>query len=240
MEVYLLKIKQNENPLMHQEWRNLLFLHWKCDPKKIQATLPDGLFVDTFEGAAYITVLPFLIENFKVNCFSTPIYSRLVEINVRTYVVDKKGLSGIWFYSLDINSFFSMMGANIGFSLPYYFSRCKFEKFNDQIIVEGKRVFEPSVEMKFSYKVDNEKPDFFALEKTLDFFLVERYVLFTFKNKKLMYGRVRHKPYALQNIQDLKYSIQLKDPLFNPSNTPDCFHFASGVDSDIFPLHPLI
>lgn len=232
-------LKQNENPIMHQEWRKLLFLHWKCDPKKIQATLPEGLFVDTFEGVAYITVLPFLIENFKVYNFSTPIYSKLVEINVRTYVVDKNGMSGVWFYSLDINSFFSMVGANIGFSLPYYFSRCKYEKLNHTIAIEGKRVFEPSVEMKFSYKVDNEKPVFFALENSLDFFLVERYVLFTFKNKKLMYGRVKHQPYTLENIQDLKYSIQLKDPLFDPSNQPDLIHFASGVDSDIFPLHPL-
>lgn len=37
---------------MYQQWRDLLFPHWEYDVAAIQATLPDGLFVDTFGGKA--------------------------------------------------------------------------------------------------------------------------------------------------------------------------------------------
>lgn len=52
---------QGGKPLMHQDWRELLFLHWRCNPSDIQKTLPPGLFVDKFDGDAYITITPYLI-----------------------------------------------------------------------------------------------------------------------------------------------------------------------------------
>ena len=46
-------------PVMYQQWRDLLFLHWEYSVAAIQATLPDGLFVDTFAGKAYLGIVPF-------------------------------------------------------------------------------------------------------------------------------------------------------------------------------------
>ena len=37
---------------MHQRWEDLLFLHWRISPQRIQNTLPPGLGVDTFGGEA--------------------------------------------------------------------------------------------------------------------------------------------------------------------------------------------
>ena len=39
-----------------QRWNHLLFLHWPVEPSAIQARLPRGLYVDTFDGAAYIGI----------------------------------------------------------------------------------------------------------------------------------------------------------------------------------------
>ena len=50
---------------MYQSWQELLFLHWRFDPDVIQSTLPDGLTVDTFEGQAYVGVVPFFMRNIR-------------------------------------------------------------------------------------------------------------------------------------------------------------------------------
>ena len=51
--------RPDRQPNMFQRWQHLLFLHWACDPQRIQSTLPAGLRVDTFEGRAYLGVVTF-------------------------------------------------------------------------------------------------------------------------------------------------------------------------------------
>ncbi|MEY4925403.1 MAG: hypothetical protein RL598_1922, partial [Verrucomicrobiota bacterium] len=48
-----------------QRWNHLLFAHWTVDPESIQATLPPGLYVDTFAGAAYVGIVPFSMERVR-------------------------------------------------------------------------------------------------------------------------------------------------------------------------------
>ena len=44
---------------LSQEWRNLTFMHWEVDLEKLRPHVPEGLEIDTFEGKAYIGVVPF-------------------------------------------------------------------------------------------------------------------------------------------------------------------------------------
>src|ERR1700676_3732898 len=44
---------------MSQTWRRLTFLHWPYDPALVQTLLPPGLTLDTFDGAAWIGLVPF-------------------------------------------------------------------------------------------------------------------------------------------------------------------------------------
>jgi len=46
-------------PAGFQRWRNLLFLHWEVPADAVAKLLPRGLSVDTFEGRAYVGVVPF-------------------------------------------------------------------------------------------------------------------------------------------------------------------------------------
>jgi uncharacterized protein len=48
-----------------QRWNDLLFLHWKVPVEAVQATLPTGLFVDTFEGDAHSGIVPFFMERVR-------------------------------------------------------------------------------------------------------------------------------------------------------------------------------
>ena len=71
---------------MYQQWRDLLFLHWAYPVAAIQATLPDGLFVDTFGGRAYLGIVPFFMQKIRPRFLpAVPGISDFMELNVRTY-----------------------------------------------------------------------------------------------------------------------------------------------------------
>src|SRR5262245_19711747 len=99
---------------MYQAWRNLTFLHWRYKPEVMQAHLPKGLQVDTFDGSAWLRLAPFLLE-LRLSAFP--------ETNVLTYVRGPDGKSGVWFFSLDAASISAVAGARIAYGLPYMWSR---------------------------------------------------------------------------------------------------------------------
>jgi hypothetical protein len=75
----------------------------------IQATLPEGLFVDTFGGTAYLGIVPFFMRNIRPRCLpAVPGISNFMELNLRTCVFDRSGVPGVWFYSLDANQWLAV------------------------------------------------------------------------------------------------------------------------------------
>src|SRR5439155_910626 len=51
--------------VMRQDWHHLLFLHWEVPPSELQALLPPGLDLDTFDGKAYVGLVPFTLTGVR-------------------------------------------------------------------------------------------------------------------------------------------------------------------------------
>src|SRR5262245_54168840 len=51
--------------IMHQNWLHLLFLHWEIPAPELQEMIPPELTVDTFEGKAYVGVIPFTLDGVR-------------------------------------------------------------------------------------------------------------------------------------------------------------------------------
>src|SRR4028118_716880 len=84
---YAPTLRPRERVVMRQRWEKLLFLHWAVEPQIVQAQLPSGLTVDTFDGQAYIGLVPFTMRGVRpVWSPSVPGISDFHECNVRTYV----------------------------------------------------------------------------------------------------------------------------------------------------------
>jgi uncharacterized protein len=235
---------KNGIPAMHQKWRDLLFLHWSYDPIKLQKTLPEGLFVDTFNNMAYIGITPFFLYDVKPKFLpSVKAVSEFSEVNVRTYVYDKDGTPGIYFYSLDANQPLAVELAKF-FYLPYYHAAIESRKegHTDSIFFKVKRENTPDDTIsEFIYKMlGTEK---FAESGSLEFFLTERYFLFSHNKEKdqLYRGRVYHMPYPLYNTTVIKYDTNLL--MLNGFDiaavSPDHIIASSGVDVDIFNLEKI-
>src|SRR6266536_756176 len=89
-------------PVMLQHWRRLTFLHWPYPPPAVQALLPPGLEVETFDGAAWVGLVPVLMDGVRPpGVPPLPWASRFPETNVRTYALGPDGRGAIWFLSLD-------------------------------------------------------------------------------------------------------------------------------------------
>jgi len=189
--------------LMYQSWSDLLFLHWRMEPEFIQSLLPAGLFVDCFQGDAFIGVVPFFMKNIRFRgTLSLPWISHFLELNLRTYVFDEAGMPGVWFLSLDCNQPIAVWAARTLFHLPYQHASMQ-ATFEDSRTIDYRshRVLPRGVLTESRFKYAYETDISYAQPGTLEFFLAERYLLFSVNTKGWVHkGQVHHTPYPLCKV----------------------------------------
>lgn len=225
---------------MYQQWRDLLFLHWEYSVAAIQATLPDGLFVDTVGGNAYLGIVPFFMRNIRPRFLpAAPGVSNFMEMNLRTYVHDRAGVPGVWFYSLDANQRLAVAVARRFFHLPYEHATMKSSRTPEgRIHYESRRTGERAngARCVFEYAPGAEVPQ--PAPGSLEFFLVERYRLYSSAPDGLRRGAVFHQPYPLCHAKVTAWDEQLLTLNgFSPTGRPpDHIIMSRGVDVSVFPL----
>ncbi len=106
-------------PAMDQDWVGLSFLHWAYDPAGVQRLLPAGVIAETFDGAAWVGVVPFLLRIRLPHGPAVPWLGVFPETNVRTYVRGPDGQSGVWFLSLEAPRRLAIFAARVSYHLPY-------------------------------------------------------------------------------------------------------------------------
>jgi len=221
---------------MHQHWEQLLFLHWRWDAAEIQRTLPQGLYVDKFQGDAWLAIVPFFMRGTRPRfCPPVPGISDFLELNVRTYIHDEQGRPGVWFYSLDCNQPLAVWTARTFFHLPYQHARMNASIGDHEIDYICQRRGEPS-ESRFRYHL---QPQTHAAEPgSLEFFLAERYLLFSKAPKGILCGQVHHTPYPLADVNLETWDVKplLQAGFNDPNRPPDHIIGSPGVDVRVYPL----
>jgi uncharacterized protein len=225
---------------MRQRWRELLFLHWEVEPAALQALLPPGLTLDTFEGRAYIGLVPFTMRDVRpVWSPPVPCLSHFHETNVRTYVHKDGEKPGVWFFSLDAANPVAVWLARTLWKLPYYTAKMRLSIKDDGTRrYSTERLEKPSVGARLSWRPEGEPAP--AAPGTLAHFLCERYLLYAFDGDQLRCGQVHHTPYPLQRARLLHLENTLIAEAGIPVNgSPSLVHYAAGVDVEIFGLKSL-
>lgn len=231
-----LRERPPSRPFMLHTWSNLLFLHWRVEPERIQRTLPRGLYVDLHDGAAYVGVVPFFMRNIRLRgTLALPGLSNFLELNLRTYVRDAAGMPGIWFYSLDCNQPLAVWGARTFYHLPYRHARMAATTTADGTIDYRSQVGEHRTQV--AYRLHDAVRT--ATPGTFEFFVAERYLLFAAsRSGRLFTGRVFHEPYPLTDVTiDLWTSNLFADHDWNVDESrPQHVVASPGVDVDVFGL----
>lgn len=188
-------------PIMYQSWGKLLFLHWPISPHLLRPLIPKRLEIDTYNGTAWISISPFTMWDIRPAFVpAIPGLSKSHELNVRTYV-HLNGIPGIWFLSLDANNRPAVLGARLFFGLPYYDAQMDLQEKGETISFSSRRRHSgaPAAEFRATWTRGEKIPD--VKPETLDFFLTERYCLYTMRNRSLYQGRIHHRPWPLRSAR---------------------------------------
>jgi uncharacterized protein YqjF (DUF2071 family) len=230
-------------PIMHQRWLHLLFLHWPVSPEVLRPLLPPGLAVDTFEGRAYVGLVPFTMRGIRPPLLpAVPVLSRFHEVNLRTYVHRGGREPGVWFFSLDAASRAAVIGARAWFRLAYHYARMHMEVEPGpdggprDIRYRAERLWPGPRPARCALRYRPCGPVFRAEPGSPEYFLAERYILYARAGDGLRQGRVAHEPYPLQPAE----ADDLDETLSDAARVPGAggerlVHYSRGVSVRIFP-----
>lgn len=225
-----------------QTWTDLLFAHWKIDPDQMQALLPKGLTVDTFDDAAWLALVPFSMERVRPWWSpAVPGISWFLETNVRTYVKHASGQSGVWFFSLDANHRLAVAVARRFWHLNYVHSTLAMSVLNGNLSYSGHRSGNPKTNYQVTAEVDRNAELQTADPGSLEHFLLERYHLFAVRpDGRLLTGQVHHEPYQFLPVQTASIQQSLTAAAGLPicdQKTPDHLAYSPGVNVKVSAIH---
>jgi hypothetical protein len=181
-------------------WLDLAFLHWPVPASRLRPLLPAGVALDTFDGAAWIGIVPFRMTGIRHRLLApVPGLSAFHELNVRTYVTCG-GKPGVWFFSLDAANALAVFGARRTFYLRYYRARMRSStSAAGAISFDSVRTHrgEPPARLVARYRAVGEA--FSAEPGSLEHFLIERYCLYSVDPAgRILRGDIHHRPWSLQ------------------------------------------
>ncbi|MBA2503776.1 MAG: DUF2071 domain-containing protein [Pyrinomonadaceae bacterium] len=224
-------------PLMRQHWGKLLFMHWTIPVNILRPLVPPRLAIDTFEGAAYIAIVPFTMWGIRPSFAPrVPGLSAFHELNVRTYV-HLDGVPGVWFLSLDANNAAAVWAARNFFHLLYFNARMTLEQRGREIVYASHRTHAsaPDADFKATWEFGDSLPR--SQPSSLEFFLTERYCLYAAGKNRLYRCRVFHQPWQLHKARLVSYESSMIEShnLPTPHGEP-LLHYAASLETNIWRL----
>lgn len=187
---------------MRMRWEDLLFAHWPIEPDALRPFLPAALELDTFDGAAYLGIVPFRMADVAPRGLpAIPRFSSFPELNVRTYVTSQ-GRPGVWFLSLDAASRPTVIGARRFFQLPYVHARMSCRHDGPDIVYRSDRRDHAAEPATFAARYRPSGPVEYAAAGSLDDWLTARWRLFAQApgdaSAPVQRSEIRHAPWPLQ------------------------------------------
>jgi uncharacterized protein len=216
---------------MLQRWERLTFLHWSFDPQQVQQLLPAGLKAEAFDGAAWVGLVPFFMRVATAGGSRVRWASNFCETNVRTYVRDREGRSGIWFCSLDAARLGAVAVARATYRLPYFWSSMRLAERGPEISYSSIRRWPGPREATSQVRIRIGDPYLAGELDDRDHFLTARWMLFSVAGARYRFARAHHQPWPLYRAE-----VQVADDrliaaagLPQPQGPP-LVHYSPGVD----------
>ncbi|MDX6380227.1 MAG: uncharacterized protein QOI57_1251 [Rubrobacteraceae bacterium] len=229
--------------VLRMRWHDLLFMHWPVPESWLRPLIPPSLELDTFDGSAWLGVVPFRMEDVSPRFVpAVPWLSSFPELNLRTYVTHRDK-PGIWFFSLDAHNPIAVRLARASFGLPYFDAEMSCKVYGEEVRYESVRTHKGAPPARFvaSYRPVGESFD--SRPGTLENFLTERYCLYSAgaANRASGSGHVRrgdihHRLWPLQRaeveVEKLEMTAQIGVTL---PDTELTLHYARRLDVVAWP-----
>ena len=204
----------------YQEWNNAIFLHFEANIEELEKLVPKDLEIDTHEGKAYVSIVPFTMERIRqrnIPAFS-PI-SNFHEVNIRTYV-KYKGKTGVHFLSIEGAKRSSCFVAKALSELPYRYS--PMERTSKTFKSKNKK-YKDSLKVKFKIgpTVNN--------KSSLELWLTERYALFQHTQNSINEFEIHHIEWPANQIEIEELQVNYSRFKNLISSKPTIVQYSTGV-----------
>ena len=228
-------------------WRHLLFANWAVDPEAVAPRVPDALSVETHDGRAWLSVVPFTNVALRPHPLPAAFGHPLPELNLRTYV-ERDGDPGVYFFSLEANRITDVVGARLFHHLPYYYARIDIEVEGgdgvepdgtgrlaaaDEVRFESRRRHPGARPVDFAAEYGPAGGPFRAEPGSLARFLTERHRYYAeAPGGDLTYADVYHDPWVLHpaRVTIQENTLFEGDGFDRPEGDPICY-YSPGVDT---------
>jgi len=190
MREFKVRTSQRPRPLptgrwsMSQRWNDLLFAHWRLPAATVAHFLPPGLQPDTFQGSAWIGIVPLWMDRLNFRGIpAIPGARSFPELHVRTYVHDKlTNTPGIYDLSLDVGSLLATAAVRFVFRVPCNWAEMRLNQRTEREFSFYSRRMFVSNPVIFNARYRGLGPTRRLAEiraGSLEYFFTERYCLFT-------------------------------------------------------------
>lgn len=233
--------------VMFQKWRHLLFASWPLAPDEMRRHVPPNFELDTFEGKAWLSILPMHMEDLHFRFFPpVPGTSNFPEINMRTYVRlppagGRAERRGVYFFSIDAACCLGALVARHFFHTPYQYARMQLTERGDYHRMVAHRAASRrlrAADFVANYRVIGEPA--LPPEGSLSAFLANRDTAFAVNRNVLYWGPVAHPPWRLADaeaefeVNTLPAAVGITLPNVKPQ-----LHFSWGTNTRLCFVEPL-
>jgi uncharacterized protein YqjF (DUF2071 family) len=213
-------------------------MSWPCEPEKLASFIPDDMQIDTFEGKAYVSLLPLhMVDIHFRDLPPLPDNSQFPEINLRTYVT-VNGMPGVLFLDIEADDLIADIVAKLLFAMPYHQAQMKFEKAGSTFEMNSTRTTSTGQVVGFSAKYEPTGTPAPAKDGSLEQFLIERYDLFVNdKNGVLYKGHIEHDPWLVQPVRAaVEHNDLWRAAGLDITGPAPIIAYSPGTDSKLYPL----
>jgi len=128
------------------------------------------------------------------------------------------------------------LGARTFYYLPYFNAKLNLEQNDSTIDYSSIRTDEPKATFTATWHIGNPLPT--TTPDSLEFFLTERYCLFSEHKGEIYQSRIHHQPWPLCTATLDSYTSSMIEVLNlpEPTNKP-LLHYAEQLAVDIWPLY---
>jgi hypothetical protein len=230
--------RPDQRPSGTQSWRDLLFVHWAVPVDALRALVPEQLELDLWDGRAYVGVVPFVMREVRPAFLPRFMALDFLETNVRTYV-RHRDRPGVYFFSLEASSLLAVKAARWGWGLPYFHATMSIAHDGETIEYDTRRRGKAAPRHHVRYRPGRMLGA--SAPGTFEYFLLERYLLFSIKKQRVFEGQVHHVPYPAQEVElaALEDDLVAAAGLPRPDRPHDAVHYAAGVDVEVFGPWPV-
>jgi uncharacterized protein YqjF (DUF2071 family) len=174
---------------------DVLFAHWRIGLDEAARLLPPGLPLDTFEGEAWLGVVPFRLAHVRVRGLPPFPGMTFGQVDVRTYVtVDDR--PGIWLCSVDVSNPLLLEAAKRSHRLPAY--RARIASSRDGAAAETETDRDG---LRFTARYRPTGDPYTAEPGSLEHYLTERYCLYTADGGRLYRAELHHPAWRVQRAE---------------------------------------